>query len=258
MPMVFGRKGVLPDRPTLILIHGAGGSAGAFLAQINPLDRYFNVAALELPGHGNTAGPPLESVTAMAEYVKAAINTPPLSPPVFLLGVSMGGAVTLQCAMDFPELLSGIIVVNTGPRLGGDGSILKLLDADPDEARDIFARRLFSDNAPENHLRLSKEFLAQTPVDVLKTDLKAAAGFNPGDKLASIQIPALIICGLEDKLVLPDKCRSLARTLPNAHLLELPNVGHAAHIEAFKELNQAVVDFVTGLETGMMKGVSPE
>ena len=247
MPMVFGRKGILINRPTLILIHGAGGSAGAFLGQINPLDKYFNVVALEFPGHGHTPGPPLESVNKMADYVEAAIISPPLSPPVFLLGVSMGGAVALQSAMDFPELLAGIIIVNSGPRLGGDGNILKMLDTDPDAARDIFARRLFSDNAPENHIRLSKEFLAQTPVDILKADLKAAAGFDPGDPLAQIKIPALIICGLEDKLVAPDKCRSLAHALPNARLVELPHIGHAAHIEAFKELNQAVVEFIQSI-----------
>ena len=244
MSTVFGRKGIQPDRPTLVLIHGAGGSAGAFLAQINPLDRFINVAALEFPGHGRTPGPPLESIREMVEFVQAAITSPPLSPPVFLLGVSMGGAVALQCAMDFSELLSGLIIVNSGPRLGGDGSILKMLDTDPDLARDIFARRLFSDNVPESHIRLSKDFLALVPVDIFKADLKAAAGFNPGDKLASINLPALIICGLEDKMVAPDKCRSLAHALPNARLLELPRTGHAAHIEAHKELNQAVVDFI--------------
>lgn len=244
MSTVFGRKGTLPDRPTVVLIHGAGGSAGAFLAQINPLDKFFNIAALEFPGHGHTPGPPLESISEMAEFVKAAVTGPPLSPPVFLLGVSMGGAVTLQCAMDFPDLLAGIIVVNSGPRLGGDGSILKMLDTDPGGARDIFARRLFSDNVPESHIRLSKDFLAQTPVDILKADLTASAGFDPGDKLASIKVPALIICALEDKLVPPDKCRSLALILPNARLLELPHTGHAAHIEAYKELNQAVTEFI--------------
>ena len=45
-----------PARPTLIFLHGAGGSSNHWLPQLDALVEVANTIAIDLPGHGRTAG----------------------------------------------------------------------------------------------------------------------------------------------------------------------------------------------------------
>ncbi|MEW6265415.1 MAG: alpha/beta fold hydrolase [Thermodesulfobacteriota bacterium] len=64
-----GRGGFQSERPTMVLIHGAGGSTQAWRGQIGPLGRKMNVLALDLPGHGRSDGPALDNLPAAAAWV---------------------------------------------------------------------------------------------------------------------------------------------------------------------------------------------
>ena len=111
-----GEKGISPDRPTLVLIHGAGGSSQTFLHQLRRLDRTMNVVAVELPGHGNTPGPGRDTISGHAAWMEEILSSFPIES-FFLGGHSMGGAICQELALRSSLPLKGIILISTGEEL---------------------------------------------------------------------------------------------------------------------------------------------
>ena len=64
----------LPDRKTLVFIHGSGGDHTNWIQQYTPLKNGFNIAALDLPGHGRSEGPGEQEVAAYVEWVKKILD----------------------------------------------------------------------------------------------------------------------------------------------------------------------------------------
>ena len=112
----LGSEHFSKKRPTLVMIHGAGGRSQVWQAEIHLLKDCLNILALDLPGHGETDGPSENSVAEYAQWVSEILVS--LFPgPVFLMGHSMGGAIVQETALFHLELLKGIILVSTGPKL---------------------------------------------------------------------------------------------------------------------------------------------
>ena len=71
-----------PDRATLLFIHGSGESARLWDAQVRALADAFNTVALDLPGHGGSDGPGLETIegyTAAVMAFAAALGLPEMT-----------------------------------------------------------------------------------------------------------------------------------------------------------------------------------
>ena len=111
------------DRPTLVMVHGAGGSSQLWQNQTRVskapsgrLTRSVNALALDLPGHGESRGEAQSDIDAYAGWLENVLRSV-FDDPLFLMGHSMGGAVVQKVALSAPELIKGIILVGTGPRL---------------------------------------------------------------------------------------------------------------------------------------------
>src|SRR6185437_11043963 len=93
-----GGKPFDPAQPSVVFLHGAGMDHTVWALQT----RWFahhgrNVLALDLPGHGRSAGPPLASIEAMAELVAETLAAARLGPAA-LIGHSMGALVAVEAA----------------------------------------------------------------------------------------------------------------------------------------------------------------
>ena len=112
-----GFKNFKANRPTLLMIHGAGGSAQVWRNQVHLLKSSLNTLAIDLPGHGKTAGSAKNAIDGYAQWLTESLETFFPEPP-FLMGHSMGGAIVQEAAFKSPALMKGIILAATGPRLG--------------------------------------------------------------------------------------------------------------------------------------------
>ena len=110
-------------RPPVVLIHGAGGHHLYWPPQVRRLhdQRTF---ALDLPGHGKSAGTGHQTIEAYADEVAEFIQSIGLSKAV-LVGHSMGGAVALELASRNPERVLGLGLIATGARLQVAAEILQ-------------------------------------------------------------------------------------------------------------------------------------
>ncbi len=103
------------EGPALVLIHGLGSSARDWAPQIQAFAPDHSVIAVDLYGHGrSTEMPPHCRMHDFAGQVAAVLKKEAVAQ-AHLVGISLGGAVALQLALEFPALLKSLVVVNSRP-----------------------------------------------------------------------------------------------------------------------------------------------
>jgi pimeloyl-ACP methyl ester carboxylesterase len=218
--------------PTLIFIHGSGDTARVWDALIACLPQYTAIA-LDLPGHGSLTerpGPTTMSVDDYAGAVRAEMTRRGLER-VCLIGHSLGSAIALRLAVDYPSLVSRLALVGGGARLRVLPAVLAKAQSDPHAAKEELVKLGF---AP-SHQNQANAFLKRpdpTAPAMLYRDLAACDGFDMMSELGHIAQPTLVVTGEEDRLTPPKYAQFLAERLDNARLMLIPDAGHYVHIEA--------------------------
>jgi pimeloyl-ACP methyl ester carboxylesterase len=106
----FHHEGGSAGKPPMVLLHGAGGDYLVWPPEIRRLPG-IRVYALDLPGHGKSGGPGCQSVEDYARAVVGLMDAVGLWRAAFV-GHSMGGAIALTLALDFPERTAGLGLVS--------------------------------------------------------------------------------------------------------------------------------------------------
>lgn len=229
--------------PTLVMIHGAGGSSQNWLGQIHPLKDSLNTLALDLPSHGKTAGPGKASAYEYARWVTKLLPTL-FKDPVFLMGHSLGGAVVQEIALLDSKLLKGIILVSTGPRLQVAPMFLEGLLNEFEETVDTIMTYAYAPGADQSMLREGAKLMKAAGSMVVHSDFLACDQFDRRKDLGRIDVPCLIICGDKDRLCPPTLSTTLNRLIVGSKLKVLRSAGHMVMIEAYKGFNKCVRDFI--------------
>jgi pimeloyl-ACP methyl ester carboxylesterase len=232
-------------RPPLLLIHGAGGTHMHWPAALRRLPDW-TVYALDLPGHGKSAGPGRDSIAAYCDVVYGCVQALELKR-VVLCGHSMGGAIVQDFALHYPGRLAGIVLVGTGARLRVAPAILEGIRSDfPATVRTI-ADWVHDKNVPEQLKRLYVQRTLENDPEVMYGDFYACDQFDRRADVGRIETPALVVCGSNDVMTPPKFSESLAQSLPHARLALIPNAGHMVALEAPEAVTEAMVDFLRTL-----------
>jgi pimeloyl-ACP methyl ester carboxylesterase len=243
----WGNNGrFLPDRKTLVFIHGSGGSHTDWILQYTPLKDLFNIAALDLPGHGQSDGPGEQDVPAYVAWVKRILEMLGIAKPV-LIGHSLGAAICLSFAIHYGDAAAAVVPVSGGVRMPVNPAIFEGLKQDPAAIIGLIAR--FS-IAKENRERLSgliKENLARVNPEIIHGDFTACDKLDIMEAVAGIRMPALVVCGAEDKMTPPALSQYLGENIPEARLALIPGAGHFVMLENPEVFNAALTDFVNSL-----------
>jgi pimeloyl-ACP methyl ester carboxylesterase len=238
-----GEKGISPDRPTLVLLHGAGGSAQTFLHQLRQLDRSMNVMALELPGHGSTPGPGRDTISGYAAWVEENFSSFPIKS-FFLLGHSMGGAIALELALCSWSRIKGLILIATGAELRVSAKILEGLAKQPEPTLALINQWCFPPDTDPLLVQQSLELLRQTPIQVTYNDFQACNRFDRSENISTITLPTLILGGERDVMTPPAFSEALQKQILNSKLVRVPGAGHLVMLENPREVNQAIGTFI--------------
>src|SRR5437870_9113952 len=112
----------------------------------------------------------------------------------------MGGAIALTVALARPEILSGLVLVGSGAKLGVSPEILNGLREAPVETQALIVRWSFAPDAdPALVVRTTKD-LVGTPAGRTLTDFAACNAFDVRARLGEIALPTLLVCGREDRM----------------------------------------------------------
>ena len=243
------------DGQPLLLIHGLGSSTEDWEPQLAFFARKFKVVTYDVRGHGRTGKPKARySLAQFAEDAAALIDFLDLGA-THVLGISMGGMIALQLAVDRPDLVRSLTVVNSGPelvlrtlrqkiaiyqrfaivRLMGMrkmGQVLsKVLLPSPEheKERDTFVER-WARNNPGAYLR----------------SLRALIGWSVTARLGDITSPTLVVAADQDYTPVAFKEQYTAK-IPGARLAVIANSRHMLPVERPREFNEAVMAFLDNL-----------
>jgi pimeloyl-ACP methyl ester carboxylesterase len=231
----------------VLLLHRAGASSWAWRPHLDALGAEIRAVALDLPGHGESPGPALASIEAMADVAGAAIERLGLGRAV-VAGHSMGGAVALSLAQRRPELVAGVLMLCSGARLRVAAPLLEAVRAG---ARpELMARFLFSRGAPKEVVDAHLPRLFDAPPEVVATDMEACDRFDGEPGLPGLAVPVRLIAGTEDVLTPPRLSRRLAERAADAKIRVVAGAGHMLPLEH----PQVVVEELRALAAAVAEG----
>jgi pimeloyl-ACP methyl ester carboxylesterase len=239
----------------LILIHGATLHSGVFSEQTPDFAHHFRTIVFDNRGAGRTDQPDEPyTMRQLADDTARLMNVLQVARAA-VLGVSMGGMIAQELAINFPERLSCLVLACT--HFGGKGAIQPAPEmqaamaagsrATP-EQRQLQLQAAFSDETIKQHPELIEKVNAIRAVypmapHALKRRMQALAAHDTAERLGSIAIPTMVLTGSEDRLVAPENARMIAARIPNAELKELPG-GHIFFLEHPDLFNPPVIEFV--------------
>ncbi|MDQ1336362.1 MAG: Alpha/beta hydrolase [Thermodesulfobacteriota bacterium] len=245
-----GSEHVAADRPTLIMIHGAGGSSQIWqnqtrvsMAPSAGLSRSVNALALDLPGHGESLGEARSDIDAYAAWLSEVLSAVFDEPP-FLMGHSMGGAIVQKVALSDPDLMKAIILVGTGPRLQVAPMFLEGLQKNFDTIVDTLMGYAYAADADTRLIQEGIKLMKAAGPDATYGDFYACDRFDVRDQIGSINLPCLILCGSEDKLTPPSLSRKLHESIRGSRMEIIPDAGHMVMIEKHQVFSDRVLDFI--------------
>ena len=232
----------------VIFIHGTGCNSRVFERHFEVLSTRHEVAAIDLPGHGESTGSGFRGVADYAHYVAGLIKHLKWEGCV-VAGHSLGGAIALAMALYYPKYVEGLLLIDTGARLRVNSEILETArraadgeDLPPSNPRRGFARGTSQEVVDEinaiteqcSPLVTYKDWIADDTCDLMS-------------RLPSIIVPSLAICGDEDEFT-PIKYHEYFRDkLPNCQLEIIPDAGHWPFVEQPKLFDHTVLEFLDGL-----------
>jgi pimeloyl-ACP methyl ester carboxylesterase len=216
------------------------------------------VITLDLPGHGQSTLPPGRlSIARLGGAVAGLLEALGLMP-AHVVGLSLGGVVALQLALDAPSRVRSLVLVNSFARLRqparravrGLVRLGLLLTAPMSWTGAWVAGGLF----PHPEQRPLREATTQriasnsrwaylrTIAAVLRSDL--------GPRLGEIRVPTLVVAGSEDQTVALAAKEETARRIVGARLEVVEGSGHATPIDAAEAFNLLLLRFLEGVGRG--------
>jgi pimeloyl-ACP methyl ester carboxylesterase len=232
--------------PVLLYIHGSGGDSANWPDQLQPLSPYSSYI-LDLPGHGRSPLPGCQTITAYTDVVVSFIHNLLPNQPIVLIGHSMGGAIAQDIALRTLPQIVAMVLIGTSAKLGVSPVILDNVLHNPQIAIDFVAQYAWSSSAPKQLIKQNQKAQAALSNEVFYGDFLACSTFDLRGKLHTIEIPALVISGTEDKMVPEKYGRLLAAELPNAQFFSVDGSGHYVMLENPDTVAAQVQDFLQTL-----------
>ena len=231
---------------SLVFIHGSGGDHSAWSHQYAGLHKQYNIAAVDLPGHGSSEGNGESDIERYCLWVKNLLDILQLKN-VILVGHSLGAAINLQFAINYPQTIQGIVTVGGGMKMPVNPAIFEFLKANPVESVELICKFSVAKQNREKFMEPLMKSLAQTRTDVLQGDLSACDKFDVSQKISKISVKALAICGAEDKMTPPEFSRQISESISGARLCLIEGAGHMVMMERPEEFNEALKEFALSI-----------
>lgn len=245
----------LGEGEPLVLVMGLGCGSAMWFRLAPLLARRFRVILLDNRGVGRTEVPHavIHRVATMAADVAAVIAAAG-HRSAHVLGLSMGGMIAQQLALDRPDCVRTLVLAATN--CGGAHAVLpprhvwQLLftktELDARAALEAmrpytYARATPAERIEQDHLVR----LANAPATRgYQAQLYGLLGWTSWGRLDRVRMPTLVVHGREDGLIPPANGELLARHIPAARHVELPHASHWLHTDQPQRMARLVREFI--------------
>jgi pimeloyl-ACP methyl ester carboxylesterase len=147
--------------------------------------------------------------------------------------------------MQFPELVKGLAILGGGNKLKVAPWLLEATSSSLtfSTAVDRLVQWSFHPDTPEKIKVLTARRMLENRPSVVHSDFLACSGYEAGECVKDIRCPALILCAPDDKMVPISQSQYLAASIPNAHLVVIPDTGHMLMLEKPQAVCEALSGF---------------
>lgn len=242
-------------KPTVVFVHGGGLEHTVWALQT----RYFayhgrNVLAVDLPGHGKSDGPPLDSIPAMADWVMRLLDAVKVEKAT-LVGHSMGSLVVYDAAARHAERLTALALLGTSIPMPVASPLLSAAEADNHAGFDMVTIWGHSRSGQMGGSRAPGLWMTGGAVrllecsrpGVLHAALKASNDYTDGLSLAAnITCPTILVLGDRDAMTPIKAAEPVAQAIPGARVIMLKGCGHMMMAEQPDQVLDALIGHIRG------------
>jgi pimeloyl-ACP methyl ester carboxylesterase len=243
------------EGPPVVCFHGNLMDRTAYHPQVDGLSEDYRVATVDFRARTDHWKGPY-GVPDLVDDALAAMDGLGMDEPVFV-GTSMGGFTGLRLAIEHPDRLAGLVLVDSmaephtdaeRERYGGMADQLEAADAVPQSlaaaaAHFLFGPTTFEENPalPERWVDRWRTYHPQAVYHEVYSWLE-----RPGtaDRLDELSVPTLVLHGEEDQSIDPERAAPVAEAAPDGRMVTIPDCGHTPTVEAPEATNRALRSFL--------------
>lgn len=240
------------DAPVVCLNHCFGSDHRYWDHHLDAFEG-FRVLRYDTRGHGESDAPAGHySLSMMAADVVGLLDALAIDK-VHFCGVSMGGMIAQTLALEHPERLSSLMLVNTTCEYTGAQRVLWRERADMaladgiDAVHAVLMDRWFTRDAAERELpgyRYMAETFRRFKPSSFDSVIEAMRGLDTTARLPSIQIPTMVVATPDDPGAPTETSKKMADAIPGAELHWLEPARHLATLEHPERFNAMARDFL--------------
>jgi pimeloyl-ACP methyl ester carboxylesterase len=262
---VWTRYWDLGTGPPVLLLHGLGASIESWQRVVGPLSEQVRVLVPDLVGFGYSAKPDIDyTLDAFVGFVGAFMESVGIAQ-ASLVGHSLGGAIALRIAIEHPEWIDRLVVVDSAGLGDSPGLFLKLLRLplvgewllSPGRAKTRQALKLYfhdeslvtEELVDLNYKLISQPGAKRAYLSTVRNAITASGSDSSLQTLVTARLhkitaPTLVIWGKEDRIASADHAQVAAKNIRNAEIYLIPEAGHNPMAERPERFNQALLDFL--------------
>ena len=239
-------QGIDSNKQTIVFLHGSGLSHIVWsLTEQFFSSKNFNVLSIDLPGHGNSEGPCLDSIEKIADWLDKVFSELKLNN-IILVGHSQGCLEALEYSFKYKNRLKKMVFIGGSYRMPVNKDLIDLAsNGDPG------AVKLMMKWAYEG----SKKFIGGNPIEkiiqsprdiseILAIDLIACNNYINGSEAAkAISCPVMLVFGELDKMVNLEFGKKFADLVRDSKTHVIHGCGHMIMIEKAFEMREKVLEF---------------
>jgi 3-oxoadipate enol-lactonase len=235
----------------LVFIHGLGSSTRDWESQVPEFSKSFKVVTFDLRGHGQSdkpAGP--YTMSQYSDDLAGLLRTLSIKS-AHIVGISLGGGIAFQFAIDHPAQVKTMTIVNSAPTLGNPAEVKPEIERRVGIVQQMGMRAMGQALAPAlfpkpEHAALRETFIARWAENDPRAYIEATRSmldWNVIAQLGKIQCPTLVIAADQDYSPVAVK-EAYVKLMPKAELVVIPDSRHATPIERPAEFNAALAQFL--------------
>ena len=235
------------NKDTIVFLHGSGLSHIVWsLAEQFFSSKNYNVLSIDLPGHGNSDGPCLDSVEKIADWMEKVFDKLKLKN-LILVGHSQGCLEILEYSSRYKERLKKLVFVGGSNKMPVHPDLIELAQSGHSDAVKLMMKWGYEG---------SKKFIGGNPVEkiiqsprdiseILAVDLNACNNYSNGSEAAKvIDLPSMLIFGELDKMVNLEAGKKFSNLIKNSTTHVIKGCGHMIMIEKAFEMREKILEFL--------------
>ena len=240
-------QGIDINKDTIVFLHGSGLSHIVWsLAEQFFSSKNYNVLSIDLPGHGNSDGPCLDSIEKIADWMEKVFDKLKLKN-LILVGHSQGCLEILEYSSRYKERLKKLVFVGGSNKMPVHPDLIELAQSGHSDAVKLMMKWGYEG---------SKKFIGGNPVEkiiqsprdiseILAVDLNACNNYSNGSEAAKvIDLPSMLIFGELDKMVKLEAGKKFSNLIKNSTTHVIKGCGHMIMIEKAFEMREKILEFL--------------